>query len=596
MDFPNDQSLPRTAYLEAGGSLLFGQFQAPSGERASDVAVLICSPWGPDEVASYRPRRAWSERLALAGHPVLRFDLPAVGNSSGDPADPGLAATWVDAVAAAAAWMRANSGAPRTAVLGLGLGGLLAREALAAGAEIDELALWAVPKSGRAFVREMKNFASLQGWGVDDGESSALPEGWLEADGLVLSAETILALEAMDPSRAPGNGVKRALLISRNHGQPPMAVAAQLEQQGAEVEVDPGGRWGAFVSHPETARLPLEISEALQRWLTAAESSETASAATVPELPAAEAEIEVNGSPIKERALTFATSSGTVFGILAEPVASSEAEACAVFLNAGAVRDIGPNRMWTEQARAWAARGVPSVRLDAVGIGDGGGDPNGIEPGDSHFSGDFEVQLETVLDALGEEGMGTRFLLVGLCSGAYHAYRTAVADQRVAAAVLINPSVVIWRPGIFSERELRKNVGWLVEGRRLRKFLHGEIGPTRIAEYVASTARAGHKSLARRFNRGGGLDPHDWPGQFEAELDSLHRRGTRLTIGFSSEQGLADELERTGFVPKLGALPNVTWATLPTNDHTLRPIAAQQALRELLDAQLNTIVAQGAVR
>jgi pimeloyl-ACP methyl ester carboxylesterase len=582
----------RPTYIEAGEATLFAQFHAPAASRPDAPAVLICSPWGPDEVASYRPRRAWAQRLAAAGHPTLRFDLPGVGSSTGAPGDSGLVAAWVGSVGSAAAWMRASAGRQRVVALGLGLGGLLAREAIAAGAEIDDLILWAAPKDGRAFVREMRNFARLQAWNVEEDQGSELPAGWLEVDGLVLSEETVAGLEKMDQSEA-AEVPRRALLIGRNTGQAPKAIVSQLEGRGTAVEIDPGGRWGMFVSHPESARLPAEIADSVEAWLAAdapdraaEKPAERASGTTLSQL-----ELTVDGTEIVERPLAIAAPSGTVFGILSGPASGAGGDCCAVFLNAGGVRDVGPNRMWAERARAWASTGMPAVRLDAVGIGDGGGDPNGLPPGDEHFSPDFEDQLDRVLGALVEEGLGPRFLLVGLCSGAYHGYRTAVSDQRVVAAILINTSVLIWRPGIFSERELRKNVGWLTEGKRVKKFLRGEIGPKRIAEYAVSTAKATRKSIGRKLRGGNGRQarPEDWQARLEAELASLDERGTRVVLAFSKEQGLADELKRTGFVPKMEAMPNLTYTTLPGNDHTLRPIFAQRGLRDLLEAELELV-------
>jgi len=56
-------------------------------------------------------------------------------------------------------------------------------------------------------------------------------------------------------------------------------------------------------------------------------------------------------------------------GVLTEPLGSGEGVLCAILLNAGAVRRIGHHRMWVEVARRWAARGVPTLRLDVVGVG-----------------------------------------------------------------------------------------------------------------------------------------------------------------------------------------------------------------------------------
>ena len=75
----------RPVYLATAPDPVFGYFHPAGGGR---TAVLICSPFGWDETASYRVRYRWAEHLAAAGHPVLRIDLPGVGDSAGSPRGP----------------------------------------------------------------------------------------------------------------------------------------------------------------------------------------------------------------------------------------------------------------------------------------------------------------------------------------------------------------------------------------------------------------------------------------------------------------------------------------------------------------------------
>ncbi len=55
---------------------------------------------------------------------------------------------------------------------------------------------------------------------------------------------------------------------------------------------------------------------------------------------------------------------GRLFGVLSRR-SGEQAEPTGVLLNAGPQRRTGPNRMWVEIARRWAAKGVPTLRLDA---------------------------------------------------------------------------------------------------------------------------------------------------------------------------------------------------------------------------------------
>ena len=137
--------------------------------------MLLCPPFGWEDFCSYRSRKDWAESLAADGYPALRIDLPATGDSGGDPEQPGRMAAWTTAVADAAAWLRGSTGATRIAAIGIGLGGLLACAALADGVAIDDIVLWAVPRRGRTLLRELRAFARLNATEVDAEDAIARP-------------------------------------------------------------------------------------------------------------------------------------------------------------------------------------------------------------------------------------------------------------------------------------------------------------------------------------------------------------------------------------------------------------------------------------
>ena len=258
----------RPLYLGTGPATVFGMFH-PSQASSPGTAVLLCPPWGWDEVVSYRARRAWAEHLAAHGHPTLRIDLPATGDSGGMPDEPGRVDAWVEAIVAASTWLAGSSGQGRVAVVGLGLGGLLACAALAAGAPIDDIVLWAAPARGRTFLREQRAFASLQSsrHGQDgDTEPSILPNDWLEVGGFVLSAETIVGLERLDVADMDMGLLRRALVLDRD------GISAdpgwdRLAGSGIDVSLAPGKGWGAMCLHPERYHAPVEVFERVDAWL-----------------------------------------------------------------------------------------------------------------------------------------------------------------------------------------------------------------------------------------------------------------------------------------------------------------------------------------
>lgn len=577
-------------YFAADSEMGFGLFDAPESSGDRRPAVLICPPWGWDEVASYRARRDWAKRLAEAGHPTLRISLPATGGSGGSPGDPGLAGSWVASVKAAAVWLKEKTGGTALAAIGLGLGGLLGVEALAAEAPIDDLALWASPATGRRFLRETRAFSALQKWhgadsppGLDDG----LPEGWLEAGGFSLSAETMEALSSFELHPRAATALRRLLVLERDGTGSERGRFGSFEESGIEVSHVPGFGWGDFVSHPERSRLPRDVAEQVERWLRAPATGRPSSASGIVVAD------HLTGAGFTERPLEPSYPWGTGFALLSEPVERPQAGGlCAVFLNAGAVRSNGPNRLWTETARRWAAQGIPAVCVDLEGIGEADGEPAGSLSVGDFYQERYGAQVSAVLDELDRSGVGSRFLLVGLCAGGYWAFRTAVADRRVSAAVGLNAGALRWDPDLVVWRESRK-AARAFEGNSWRKLMRGEVGWRKLGVLFGSMTRRLFRAL-RAAVPGRRSEPRGVAAlatAIEADLDVLREAGTPVTIAFSGAEPLAAELAASGIRGRAESWPNVEFHTLPGDDHTLRPIAAQRAAAELLDRELSRQIA-----
>lgn len=132
-----------------------------------------------------------------------------------------------------------------------------------------------------------------------------------------------------------------------------------------------------------------------------------------------------------QRALRFGAH-GTLVGVLAGPD-QRVSQTAVVILNAGLIHHVGPHRWHVQLARALAAEGLTSLRFDFSGIGDSAARPDNLPI--------FEIverEPREAMDELARHGC-RRFVLLGICSGAYSAFRAAAVDERVIAAVLINP-------------------------------------------------------------------------------------------------------------------------------------------------------------
>ncbi|MEZ5490841.1 MAG: hypothetical protein R3F50_11035 [Gammaproteobacteria bacterium] len=111
----------------------------------------------------------------------------------------------------------------------------------------------------------------------------------------------------------------------------------------------------------------------------------------------------------------------------------SSAEFAVILLNAGMIHSAGPGRLSVKLARELTKNlGITSVRFDLSGLGD--------SPVRADSLSIFEIattEPQEIMDDLQRRGF-KQFILIGLCSGAYCAFKTAIKDARVVAAVLIN--------------------------------------------------------------------------------------------------------------------------------------------------------------
>ena len=198
--------------------------------------------------------------------------------------------------------------------------------------------------------------------------------------------------------------------------------------------------------------------------------------------------------------------------------------------------------------------------------------------------------MASILDDLAGRGLGPRFVLIGLCAGAYWAFHRTASDDRVVEAIILNPRAMIWDSGLLARREAQKVVQ-LMERGSWRRIVKGEIGVSRMVAVsraaAGSAAGAAIRTPGRVVDRLRSTNRED---PVESRLDAIRDHGARLVLAFSGGEPVYDELEADGVFGQLERWPNVELAQLPASDHTLRPLEAQQAATDLLDRELDRLL------
>ena len=100
---------------------MLGFYHGPARAVADAPAVLLCSPFGPEAIRSYRMMRLMADRLSASGRAVLRFDYHGTGDSPGED-DAASLPGWAGDVCSAHRELVARSGKSSVSWVGLRLG------------------------------------------------------------------------------------------------------------------------------------------------------------------------------------------------------------------------------------------------------------------------------------------------------------------------------------------------------------------------------------------------------------------------------------------------------------------------------------------
>lgn len=571
----------------------FGWYHPPRGTLSRDVAIVLCTTIGYEAICAHRSLRSLAERLSGAGFPVLRFDYHGTGDSDGDDLLPGRVEAWRTSIERAIDTVRGLSGAHAVSLFGLRLGATLAADVAAARGDVASVVLYAACGAGKAFVRETRAFRMLAV--EEEGFAPPVEGGDLDAAGFVLSAETVASLDKLRwPGKRPAPHV---LVVERDDFPSDTRVLGLLEKSGAEVTVARPVGYAAMMADPHKSLVPLAAFEAIESYLVrahgeVARAEPTPGEATPAGSTAAPALEAVHGHPeIREQPFR---PDERLFGVLTEPRSPGpRARTCVILLNPGSVHHVGSNRMHVAWARRWAAKGLRVVRFDFGGIGDSLAAPG--RPDNETYSPRAVPDVQLLMRELARTHGIERFVLCGVCSGAYVSFRTALEPGPVAGVIPINPQIFHYREGMSLEitpgkvlseaRRYRASFGQLD---KWKKLLRGEVhlralGLTAVRR-VELSVRARVDALRARLP---GAPPG--PHQIPRELRRLVDRGLDVFFVYSVDDPGVEylDLHAGRAVAKLRGRPNFGIGMIPDADHTFVPLPAQRRLADLLTEHLD---------
>ena len=542
------------------------------------IGVVLCGPWGYQDLCARTAWRMFAEQLAAAGFPSLRFDYPGAGNSLGD-LDGRTLADWTAAAQGAAAQLRKLSGVEDIILAGLGHGAVVAVEACRAGLEAKGLVLFAPVASGRRFAREMSTWSAFAD--ISRSERPADADA-TEVAGFTFPGAFMRAIRAFDLKAVERAPSPFALLALRD-GTADVEAAHALEALGVHVECTAFDGYAEMMVSPTMSRPPeatiARMVEILRERFAAAP---TPPAARVRHTGAA----ILTGPDFVEQAMRLGEDE-RLYGVLCRPGRPVGRTPIVLMLNAGRNSHTGWRRMNVEMARDLARNGVASLRFDLGSLGESAAASD--QPEQILYS-DWPVRdVVAAVDAMRSQGYGP-IMLYGACSGAYLALRAAMLDDRIDGLLSANVYRLVWDPAETVEEALRygnRRIGGAVtrmSRARIAAILTG-------AEDIRPKLRLAAKRLVRSagvmtMGFAGRASPrHALYAQFRNLFDGLQGRGARVVLCYSPrDEGLNDYFDFFG--RREGGLrryPNVRRAMLPESDHNLTaPDASHRLVEELL--------------
>lgn len=577
------------------GQGLFGQYHPANGGSAQS-ALLICAPFGHEDLCAYRTLRALAQAAAQTGTATLRFDYAGCGNSPALDTETDELAAWVDSIVQAARTLRDLSGVSRVTVLGVRLGALLATLAASRDESIVDLIALAPVTNGRAYLRELKalQMASQAQQPEADGPTDGDP--LFESGGFVMAEHTRQQLSKIDLTQVDTTPVRHVLLMDRDDLPGAARWAAHLHDLGVLVDQQPMTGYALMMADPHLGEIPRIVLDTVLARLR--QTSTPAAHQAPPRRPVR----NVHLAPHCQEGAAYIGHTPPLLGLLSEPADEAQrqhAHMGILMLNAGAIRLVGPNGMYVPLARTWAHQGHTVLRVDIGGLGDS--PPHAGWPDNTVYSANALADVHSAIQHLRAQTGVRQVVVMGLCSGAYHAFKSAAHALPVDAVVMINPLTFFWKEGMSLDQHTRTDARVMEDLTRHRralwqpatwlKLLKGGISPRRLMQIAQESGKWAANKAYRTVARPLRLRIKD---DLAYELTHIALRSIPMYFVFSdTDPGLA-MLQALGgqAVKHLQAQRALDISLIAQADHTF----TNHAPRHMLMQRLDQIVAELAAR
>ena len=484
-------------YFTSEQDSVFGVYHSPTAvSTSSSNAVVVCPAFGQEAIRSHKCLMSLANRLAKSGVHVLRFAYRGTDDSSLWSDEVCSLKDWQRDIVAAKEQLKRLSGCESVMLLGLRLGANLAIEVAQISNDVHSLVLWEPIEDGSLYLANLrKNQAEM----VDLWHRKLPQIDTDEIEELFSTRYQRCLLREIEQVRIETQSLRQPTwVVSANTvakevvDAPSEPILTRDDMEKRTVSREPDG-WKELEQlevvwwRPQSLnQLTVGVQEMFRRieaygWhrqyvatavnsklhegtkgvaiLANANSSHKLSY----ELPANANRFDCNANDdlgYCESVLSFGQDMGLT-AVLTNPSQPSQGSPVVIMLNAGIVHRVGPFRLHVQLARQLAKAGFASLRIDLSGLGDS-------KPRTGKQNKDERVRLDLTdaIKCIEDRGLGNRFVLFGLCSGAFQAHQAAISEPRVIGGVFMD-GIVFRTRGFY----IRHHLGRLLRPRFWRNAI-----------------------------------------------------------------------------------------------------------------------------
>lgn len=278
---------------------------------------------------------------------------------------------------------------------------------------------------------------------------------------------------------------------------------------------------------------------------------------------------------IQEEAIVFGKKSN-LLGVMTK-APDTRYRFAAIFLNAGLIHHVGPQRMYVNMARELARMGVHSFRFDFSGIGDS-------LPSDEALSyEEMSVhEVKMAMEHLKRVLNIDRFLLIGLCSGAEIAFKTAMDNDGVTGCVLIN--------GIYLEgHEYRNIIDEAFRKNKIRYYIKNVFKLKKWIRFFSGKSKGAIGSILKKGSKASQAKSIDKPipvnyDGIRVRHELVAEKGVNVIYIFSEGSVAWDiyNLHLKSILNKNSSWKNYRIRSLQKTDHTFTSVKSQSELKQCI--------------